>query len=44
MEKVEVRYNSEWYKDKGVNFLFELTSKVTVARALERDDFQSPSR
>lgn len=40
MKKVEVRYNSEWYKNKGAMFLFELTSKITVARAIERDDFK----
>jgi len=40
MKNVEVRYNSEWYKDKGYAFLFELTSKITVARAIERDDFK----
>lgn len=36
----EVRHNSEWYKDKGMDFFFDLTSKFTVARSLERDDFQ----
>ena len=40
MKKAEIRYNSEWYKDKGVGFLFELASRFTVARTLERDDFQ----
>lgn len=40
MPKVEVRYNSEWYADKPGSFLMELTSKITVARILERDDFQ----
>ena len=40
MKKVEVRYNSEWYAKKGVAFLFELSSKFTVARILERDDFK----
>ena len=40
IKKAEVRYNSEWYKDKGLDFLMELTSKFTVARMLERDDFQ----
>lgn len=40
MGNVEVRYNSEWYKNKGAAFLFELTSKITVARAIERDDFK----
>ena len=40
MKKAEVHYNSEWYKDKGPDFLMELASKFTVARMLERDDFQ----
>ena len=38
--KIEVRYNNEWYKKKGAMFLFELTSSVTIARAMERDDFK----
>lgn len=40
IKKTEVRYNSEWYKDKKADFLMELSSKFTVARLLERDDFQ----
>jgi tyrosyl-tRNA synthetase len=40
INKVEIRYNSEWYKNAGANLMMELTSKVTVARILERDDFQ----
>ena len=41
MDKVEVRHNSEWYGQPDfTNFLMELTSKITVARVLERDDFQ----
>jgi tyrosyl-tRNA synthetase len=40
MEKVEVRFNTEWYDKKGYAFLFELTSKFTVARVMERDDFK----
>jgi tyrosyl-tRNA synthetase len=40
MKKVEVRHNGDWYNKKGAMFLFELTSKVTVARAIERDDFK----
>ena len=40
MNQVELRYNSEWYKDKGWPFLMLLTGKMTVARILERDDFQ----
>jgi len=38
--KTKVRYNSEWYEKKDTSFLFELTSRFTVARVLERDDFQ----
>ncbi len=40
IKKAEVRYNSEWYKNKKADFLFNITSKFTVARLLERDDFQ----
>lgn len=40
MGKAEVRYNSEWYQNKDATFLMELTSKFTIARSLERDDFQ----
>lgn len=40
MKKVELRYNSEWYKEKGWNFVMSLTGKVTIARVLDRDDFQ----
>lgn len=40
MKRVEVRHNGEWYDKKGAAFLFELTSKFTVARILERDDFK----
>ena len=39
-KKTEVRYNSEWLdKMKPADFL-HLTSQYTVARLLERDDFQ----
>jgi len=40
MDNIEIRHNSEWYGEKGFDFALELTSKVTVARILERDDFQ----
>jgi len=40
ISKTEVRYNSEWFRAKGPGFLFDLASKFTVARSLERDDFQ----
>ncbi len=40
IEKVEIRYNGEWYKESTGLLFMELTSKVTVARILERDDFK----
>jgi len=40
IKKVEIRYNSEWYEKKGALFLFDLTSRFTVARVMERDDFK----
>lgn len=40
LDQVEIRYNSEWYKDQGAAFMMELTGMITVARILERDDFQ----
>lgn len=41
MSKVEIRHNSEWYGQPNfTGLLMELTSKITVARILERDDFQ----
>ena len=40
VKKTEVRYNSEWYKKAGIGFLYDLLSKITVQRALERDDFE----
>src|SRR3989338_1504814 len=40
LKKLEVRYNSEWFKDKKSDFIMDLMSRFTVARSLERDDFQ----
>ncbi|MDP3772046.1 MAG: tyrosine--tRNA ligase [bacterium] len=40
IKKTEIRYNSEWYKKGGVPLLYDLMSKMTIQRALERDDFQ----
>lgn len=37
---VEVRYNSEWFENKPASFMMQLTSLITVARILERDDFK----
>lgn len=40
LKKVEIRYNNDWYKRKGATFLMELSSKFTLARVTERDDFK----
>lgn len=40
LKKTEIRYNSEWYNKKGALFLMELSSKFTIARMIERDDFK----
>lgn len=39
-EKTEVRFNSEWMDKMTAADMVRLTSKYTVARILERDDFQ----
>jgi tyrosyl-tRNA synthetase len=36
----EVRFNSEWMNDLGVARLIEIAAKISVARLLERDDFE----
>ena len=38
-EKTEIRYNSEWLGKLGFTDVITLSSKYTVARMLERDDF-----
>ncbi len=37
--KTEVCFNSEWYKDFSFTQIIEVTSSFTVARIIERDDF-----
>jgi tyrosyl-tRNA synthetase len=37
--KTEIRYNSEWCDALGTRGLIQLSSRWTVARMLERDDF-----
>lgn len=39
-EKTTVKYNSEWLGKMNFRDVIELCSKCTVARILERDDFQ----
>ncbi|MEX2458685.1 MAG: tyrosine--tRNA ligase [Actinomycetota bacterium] len=38
-ERLEVRYNSEWLEPLTMEDVLGLTSRYTVARMLERDDF-----
>lgn len=40
-EKTEVRFNSEWLSALGSEGMIRLAAKYTVARMLERDDFES---
>lgn len=39
-QKIEIRYNSEWLDKMTPADFLHLTSQYTVARLLERDDFQ----
>jgi tyrosyl-tRNA synthetase len=39
-DRTEVRFNSEWMNDLGVRRLIEIAAKLSVARLLERDDFE----
>ncbi len=38
-DKTEFRYNSQWLEGMSFKDIMELTSRYTVARMLERDDF-----
>jgi len=40
IKRVEIRRNSEWYDKMKPNDFIRLFSKITLARILERDDFQ----
>jgi len=40
LERLQVRFNSEWLEHMNLLKLIELFSRQTVARVLERDDFQ----
>ncbi len=39
-KKITIRYNSEWLSKLSMEDLVKLASKVTVARLIEREDFQ----
>ena len=40
-DKIKVEFNSNWLKKLDFNDIISLTSKYTVARILERDDFKN---
>jgi tyrosyl-tRNA synthetase len=40
MEKVELHYNSNWLSSLNFEDVIQLAGKITVARLLERDDFE----
>lgn len=40
MEKVELHYNSKWLSKLNFEEVINLAGKITVARLLERDDFE----
>ncbi|MEC1752395.1 tyrosine--tRNA ligase [Bacillus mojavensis] len=39
-EKVELHYNSKWLKTLHLEDVIDLAGKITVARLMERDDFE----
>jgi len=43
-KKTQVRYNGEWLESLTLNEVLKLASTITVARMLERDDFQNRFR
>jgi len=43
-EKTEIRFNSEWFNELGAAGMIRLAAKYTVARMLERDDFEKRFR
>ncbi|WP_409304718.1 tyrosine--tRNA ligase [Peribacillus sp. SCS-155] len=40
MEKVELHYNSKWLSELNFEDVIQLAGKITMARLLERDDFE----
>ncbi|MBT2758124.1 tyrosine--tRNA ligase [Mesobacillus foraminis] len=40
MEKVELHYNSKWLSELKFEDIIQLAGKITVARLMERDDFE----
>ncbi|MFV8830357.1 tyrosine--tRNA ligase [Alkalihalobacterium sp. APHAB7] len=40
MDKIELHYNSEWLSKLNFEDVIQLAGKITVARLMERDDFE----
>ena len=40
LKTVEINYNNDWYSKEKFEFIMELTSKATVSKILEREDFK----
>ncbi|GEN23519.1 tyrosine--tRNA ligase 2 [Halomonas cupida] len=43
-ERIEVRFNAEWFSKMSAADMIELAGQTTVARMLERDDFEKRYR
>jgi len=43
-ERTEIRFNSEWINELGAEGMIRLAARYTVARMLERDDFENRYR
>jgi len=43
-EKTQIRFNSEWLNELGSVGMVKLAARYTVARMLERDDFEAATR
>lgn len=41
LKKLEIRYNSEWFKKMSMAEILGLTAKKTVAQMLQREDFKN---
>jgi len=41
MEKLEIRYNSEWFGKMNMGDILELTAKKTINQMIQREDFKN---
>jgi len=40
LDQIEIRHNGDWFREMTFGDVITLTSKITLARIIERDDFQ----